>query len=276
MGSPLASLARDDVFELAAVLSGVARVRRRFLPFGSAGPAPTRSIPSGRERFGRERTTALARAELYNFLAASFAEPPSAAYLDGLQQSGAIPLLTAKGFGGEDFRLWAETLGPHRIGQDLPQAYSQVFIRPGPQHAPLLATAYLPTGWSNEGAEAAALSHGPAAEAVEAAYVDAGLVVGGDGPIAPQHLTVELQFMHHCAACEAAAWGNEDAPLARGWQDRQREFLARHLQRWSVAFARRLALIGAHPYYRALADLTVRFLEADSLELAPSDLLSVR
>lgn len=76
--------------------------------------------------------------------------------------------------------------------------------------------------------------------------------------------------MHHCAAREAIAWGEGDLGKAGSWRRRQSQFLAEHLRQWAGGLADGLARTQAHPYYRALADLTVRFLSADSLELAQS------
>jgi len=267
MASPKGSLAWNDVLGLSATLSGVARVRSRFLTYrGRPDVSGTRG-PQVHDGYLSERTTALARAGLYNFLAASFGEPPSVEYAGALSESGAIHLLVSKGIGGEGLRTWVQALRPDRLADELSAAYSQAFLRPGPQRAPLLASDYLQPVLPVEAAATVPLSHGPAAEAVEAAYREAGLVVGGDKPIAPQHLSVELQFMHHCAAREAAAWGDGNPGRAGLWRRRQTRFLSRHLRQWTGGLADGLIRAGAHPYYRALADLTVRFLSADSQEM---------
>jgi TorA maturation chaperone TorD len=273
MVSPVGSLAWNDVLDLAATLSGVARVRGRFLAYGVSSDVPGTKVPPERDGHLSERTTALARAGLYNFLAASFGEPPTDEHVGALCESGAIPLLVSKGIGGDGLRTWGKALRPDRLAFELSAAYSQAFLRPHPQRSPLLASDYIQPAPPLEAVAAMSLSHGPAAEAVEAAYREAGLVVGGDGPIAPQHLSVELQFMHHCAACEAAAWGDGDPGRAGLWRRRQSRFLSNHLRQWAGGLADGLTRAEAHPYYRALADLTVRFLSADSLELAQPDLV---
>jgi TorA maturation chaperone TorD len=273
MALPEGSLAWNDILDLAATLSGVARLRRRFLIYGGSSEGPGVGGAHVRGEHLSERTTALARAGLYNFLAASFGEPPSDEYAGALWESGAIPMLTSLGIGGEGLRTWGQALRPDRLAFEISTAYSQTFLRPGPQHAPLLASDYLPPPLAVESAPAMTLSHGPAAEAVEAAYREAGLIVGGDGPIAPQHLSVELQFMHHCAAREAAAWGEGDPGRAGLWRNRQSRFLSTHLRQWAGGLADGLTRAEAHPYYRALADLTVRFLAADSLEMAQPALI---
>jgi len=271
MAFPTGSLTWNDVLDLAAALSGVARVRRRFLTYGGSSDGSGARGPQRRAEHLSERTTALARAGLYNFLAASFGEPPSDEYVGALRESGAVALLVAKGIGGATLRSWGQALDPDRLAVELSAAYLQAFLRAGPEFAPLLASDYLLPALPVGAAASTTLSHGPAAEAVEVAYREAGLVVGGEGPIAPQHLSVEMQFMHHCAAREAAAWGDGDPGRAGRWRKRQSKFLSTHLRRRAGGLAVGLTRAGAHPYYRALADLTDRFLAADSLELAQPD-----
>ena len=268
-----ATLVWDDILDLAGTLSGVARVRRRFLSYGQPAEVQGASDPRLHDGNLPERATALARAGLYNFLAASFGEPPTDEYVGSLLESGAIALLVSKGIGGEDLRAWGHAVHLGQLAHELSGAYLEAFLRPGERRAPLLASNDFVAALALDTPAAMTLSHGPAAEAVEAAYREAGLVVGGDGPIAPQHLAVKLQFMHHLAAREAAAWGEGNPELARDWRIRQSKFLSDHLQHGVAGLSEELSRAGAHPYYRALADLTMLFLSADSLELAKPGLV---
>lgn len=252
-----------DTLELAATFAGLTRVRSRFLPFGASPPWPKGQSPNS-DPAGLERTTALARASLYNFMAVSFAEPPTAEYTDRLRQSRALSILAEKGLGGDELRQWGEGLTLDEQSADLASAYTTLLIRPGPYSAPPLASKYLTEGTG----PLHPLSLGTVAEAVEAAYREAGLVVGGAGPYPPQHLAIELQFMHHCVAREAAAWGEDSPHAAELWRERQLGFLTAHLLPWIGAFYDRVSGCGAHPYYRALAGLTASFLGSDARHLA--------
>jgi TorA-specific chaperone len=252
-----------DTLELAAALAGLTRVRSRFLPFGAAPPWPKGGSPAS-DAAGLERTTALARAGLYNFLAVGFAEPPTAEFTDRLVQSRAPALLAEKGLGGDDLRQMGEACTPDERAADLARAYTRLLVRPGPESAPPLASEYLAGG----AGPLHPLSLGTVAEAAEAAYREAGLVVSGAGPYPPQHLAIELQFMHHCAARQAAAWGEDSADEADLWRERQLSFLTAHLLPWMGAFYDRVTVCGAHPYYRALAGLTASFLASDARLLA--------
>lgn len=265
MHSPLHPLRTDDVLELSAALAGLSRVHQRFLIMTAPRPGPDRARRAEAES-GARHMTALARAGLYNVLAATFAGPPTDEVVHGLRDGGAIEALIAKGIGGEDLRRWAHTLPEKDVASELTEAFSQVFVRSGARSAALLESAY--REGPSDGSEAAGgMSHGAAAEAVVAAYQRAGLVVGGEGPATPQHLSVEFQFLHHCAACEAAAWADADPLGAEIYRNHQAAFVVQHLGVWIDLFAERLSQVGAHPYYRAMAELGARFLAGEQAAL---------
>lgn len=266
MHSPLHPLGTDEVLELSAALAGLSRVHQRFLIMGAPRLDPDPARQSDTES-GTGHMTALARAGLYNFLAATFAEPPTEDLFDGLREGGAIEALLAKGIGGDDFRRWADALRDGEVVNDLAEAFSQIFLRNGPRSAPPLESAYRQEIPLSTDAQTG-MSHGAAAEAVVAAYQRAGLVVGGEGPTTPQHLSVELQFLHHCTACEAAAWADDDAHGAETYRAHQAAFVADHVGSWIDLFVQRLSEVAAHPYYRAMAELSARFLAGETAALS--------
>lgn len=73
----------------------------------------------------------------------------------------------------------------------------------------------------------------------------------------PDHLIVELDFMHFLTFVEAGA--QEPAPFVRG----QKDFLERHLVLWLRRFAAALTRTADSRPYGHLADLVSRFVEAD-------------
>jgi DMSO reductase family type II enzyme chaperone len=75
----------------------------------------------------------------------------------------------------------------------------------------------------------------------------------------PDHVGVELEFMHFLTAREAAAGARgEDV---RGLRLAQRDFLARHLSRLAAAIAR--GAHAKHPHYAALGSALERFVAAE-------------
>lgn len=73
----------------------------------------------------------------------------------------------------------------------------------------------------------------------------------------PDHLIVELDFMHFLTFVEAGA--QEPTPFVLG----QRDFLERHLLLWLRRFAAALTRTADHRPYGHLAGLLSRFVEAD-------------
>jgi TorA maturation chaperone TorD len=183
--------------------------------------------------------TALARATLYNFLAAAFGDPPTselvAAATDILPGIPPAPL------------------------NDLHRAYTSLLVGPGLGYTPPYASVYLypqgngskPQLWGQE------------AVAVEAIYQEAGLEIAPGQSRVPDHLALELQFMQHLCAREADAQARGDVVEASTWRSRQRAFLHDHLWLWLPQFIARLSRTETHPFYRALADFTLSFVQSE-------------
>ncbi len=76
---------------------------------------------------------------------------------------------------------------------------------------------------------------------------------------APDHMAVELEFMHLlvCQAAEAILGRDREALLTA--LDRQRRFLTRHLGAWVEAFTDRMTEHATIPFYRLLAQVTRSF-----------------
>ncbi len=78
----------------------------------------------------------------------------------------------------------------------------------------------------------------------------------------PDHLVVELEFMHYLAFKEAEAGGD-----AASFRRAQRDFLERHLTNWLPRLSATLKAERPVPFYRSLVGLTNRFLAADRAHL---------
>ncbi len=129
---------------------------------------------------------------------------------------------------------------------DLQIEYTYLFVNAIPHlPAPPYESAY-----SSEG-----LLMGKAVSEVLQAYREAGLVMGEEWGLMPDHLSTELEFMAYLVGQEAAAMRQAPAE-AEIWRARQRGFLARHLLRWGPAFLARVTEHARRPFYARLADLT--------------------
>lgn len=84
---------------------------------------------------------------------------------------------------------------------------------------------------------------------------------------APDHLRVELEFLHYLCFLEAGAPEAQVAALRLAEHD----FLNRHLLQWVPALAEKVIQAASSPVYVSLAQMLVRFLEADAAYLNARD-----
>lgn len=91
-----------------------------------------------------------------------------------------------------------------------------------------------------------------------------GLEVTEDAGERQDHICLELEFLCVLAAKEAYALEHQlDANQLTQCRDAQKKFLREHLGRWTPAFTRRLAATSSEPTFRALAEFTRAFIEAE-------------
>jgi DMSO reductase family type II enzyme chaperone len=79
----------------------------------------------------------------------------------------------------------------------------------------------------------------------------------------PDHITVELEFMHFVTYKEAYALLHHGSAKARLCREAQRKFMQDHLGRWAVPFARRLEEKAGGGYFGAVASLAETFISAE-------------
>ncbi len=97
-----------------------------------------------------------------------------------------------------------------------------------------------------------------------------GFELGGPVRERPDHLAVELEFMHALALKEAYAASAGEADGMEICSDAQAKFLRDHLGRWMGPFARSLALNPGGGAYVSLARFAKTFVEADAARLGVS------
>jgi TorA maturation chaperone TorD len=182
--------------------------------------------------------TSLARASLYNFLAAAFGDPPTADLL-----AAAVEMLPDL---------------PLAPLYKLHMAYTRLLVGPGKGYAPPYASVYL-----HPAANSKPQLWGPEAIKVEAIYRECGLEVAGSQPRLPDHLALELQFMQHLCAREANVIARGRADEAGAWRDLQQVFLRDHLWPWLPRFVGRLSEVKAHSFYLALANFMLEFIRSE-------------
>jgi DMSO reductase family type II enzyme chaperone len=91
-----------------------------------------------------------------------------------------------------------------------------------------------------------------------------GFTLGGPIHERPDHLSVELEFMHLLALKEAYAANQDMTEQVEICVEAQRKFLQEHLGRWIDLFAHSLTLNAGDSVYSTLARFAADFIKADA------------
>ena len=185
-----------------------------------------------------QRSEGAARANLYFAMARAFALPADMGASDI-----AATRTAAEGFDGPVHTAcvavadaWEDALTDREA---LSLAYARLFLGPFEILAPPYASMYLdPDGQLM----------GEISQWVADAYREAGVEVGGASREAPDHITLELEFMYFLGH----RWVETGAAE---WRRRQAHFEEAHLRHWLGEFAQAVADADVHPFYSRLAHL---------------------
>lgn len=144
-----------------------------------------------------------------------------------------------------------EAADPH----ELLHAYTPLFLGPFQLLAPPYGSVYLDGKREIMGAST---------QDVARLYRQAGLNLSDSIKEAPDHITIELEFMYYLIYRQTEALAGNDLAAATVWLDQQADFLHHHLGRWIGKFTeevRRHTTSGS--FYRNLAEVTLSFVERD-------------
>jgi TorA maturation chaperone TorD len=81
---------------------------------------------------------------------------------------------------------------------------------------------------------------------------------------APDHIAVELEFMHYLAVKQIEATKDANLQRLQAYRHRQCAFLRIHLARWMPEFAENVRRHAQTAFYRTLAKLTEIFIQKDA------------
>ena len=150
---------------------------------------------------------------------------------------------------------------PAAVAEALAVDYAWLFIGPGPGLAPPYESVYTSPGRR---------FYGEALSEVTEALRDEGMAVDGEFGAPADHLAVELSFMQYlCDGGAPQAGGAVAEPSSR--ERRQREFLDRHLLRWTPAWAADVVREDRTGFYRAAGGLLLGFLRSDRARLTAEE-----
>jgi TorA maturation chaperone TorD len=94
-------------------------------------------------------------------------------------------------------------------------------------------------------------------------YYEVGLEVAAGFNGTPDHIAVELEFMHFLVVKEFDALAGGNLDRAQNFRQKQRAFLERHLAAWVPDFSRSVAEQAQTAFYRNLAAATRIFIESE-------------
>ena len=198
-----------------------------------------------------ETEQATARASLYALFAALFDRPLDAAGLAALREPTLSAALAAAGIDpGPDFA----TADAAELREQLSIEFSHIFVAPVGKIMPHEG---LMIGGEDD------LS-GDAAARVARFMADVGYRLPPESGQVADHIAVELSFMADLAAREAVALAEGDSARATRAREIQRDFLRRHLGRWSGVFANKVQQRDGTGFYAMLASALTAFIASET------------
>lgn len=135
--------------------------------------------------------------------------------------------------------------------QDLLVDYSKLFVGPDTLLAPPYGSVYL---------DGQRILMGDSTMDVISRYHDADFDVSDEFKNAPDHITVELEFLYLLAYNESLALVEKRPEDHTHWQQRRQSFINDHIGRWAEKFCDNVRENTKFDYYRILADLTEKFI----------------
>ena len=136
--------------------------------------------------------------------------------------------------------------------EDLQVEYARLFIGPNELIAPPFGSVYLEHGKRVMGDSTLAVSR---------IYAEEGLVLDEDVKQPPDHIAIELEFVHYLITREIQALNEEDEASATEHLKKQSGFLEKNLAAWVPEFTKSIREGTENRYYRALAECLEAFIE---------------
>lgn len=210
-------------------------------------------------------TLAEARASIYRLLSHALVYPD--ATVVGALLDDDLPLAeAASDLLGEDVATPLLAIGhrmAHRDPEEIARQYERVFTHGVSVDWPPYETAYTSKGIFQQANDLADIA------GFYAAY---GVRLSEEAHERPDHIGVELEFMHLLTFKEAYALQHHGEARADECRADQRRFFEEHLGRWGTEFAVRLARGNSGTLYADVADLCAALLAAEkrALEVDPT------
>jgi TorA maturation chaperone TorD len=140
--------------------------------------------------------------------------------------------------------------------QQLSVAHAKLFVGPFELHAPPYGSVYL---------EDAKMLMGNTTVEVMKMYEQAGLSLNDENRDAPDHIAIELEFMHYLASKEVQALKSGDADEALDFLQMQHVFLDKYLSPWIEPFCDKIYESSESDFYKLLSMCLSIFMKNTSI-----------
>lgn len=195
-----------------------------------------------------------ARSEVYRLLALAYHRPDDSLLEGDFRDrlGGALAVLGPGSYGAElkNLERYSQTLAETL---ELAVEYTRLF------RGPVRAEVY-----PYEAMYAGGEIMGRSAMDVMTRYAKAGVVLSGDFNDLPDHISVELEFMHYLCAQESDALSRGEADKAPRFRLMAQRFFQDHLAHWVPEFCDRVIRYATTPFYLSLARITREFIGRES------------
>jgi DMSO reductase family type II enzyme chaperone len=196
--------------------------------------------------------TEIARAATYKLLAECYYPPVEATREHVRQLSRNLKKIGSPAAEAADRTMAAWQT--HENFEELAIDHARLFVGPFALLAPPYGSVYL---------EGERRLMGDSTLAAGECYHEVGLEVAAGFNGTPDHIAVELEFMHFLVVKELDALTGGYLDRAQNFRQKQRAFLERHLAAWVPDFSRSVEEQAQTQFYQSLAATTRIFIESD-------------
>ncbi|HYW01486.1 MAG TPA: molecular chaperone TorD family protein [Candidatus Acidoferrum sp.] len=149
---------------------------------------------------------------------------------------------------------------PSLSNEDLTKEYLRLFVGPGHVKCPPYESIYRQDRPLLE----KGLVMGPSTADVRRRYAEADLVLAKNFNDLPDHIAVEMEFMHFLCAEELRALEEGNPQESAKRREMQEEFLKEHLEPWVDRFAECILRSTSSSFHKSAANLLKTFVKNES------------
>ncbi|MBI5196761.1 MAG: molecular chaperone TorD family protein [Nitrospirae bacterium] len=201
--------------------------------------------------------TARHRSNVYGLLAMIYREEPTAVLLRGITDKGFLSVLSNLGI---KFDKGFFDQPEKKLLEDLSVEFARLFLGPGRHISPHESVHHerADGDWGR--------LWGRSTVEVKKFVESLGFQYKSDYKGLPDHISVELEFMHELTKNEADALEAEDIESALKCREIEKKFIKEHLLKWIPAFSGKIINEAELSFYREMARLTKSFIEIEKTE----------